>query len=101
MAKATSAVQAKITPVTDDARLMTMAAAAAYCGMSVTTYRRHIKDGSLPAPLVPLNRIDRLALDNAISGSAPENRTSSNTSAKAEITAWRNAQQRKVPTNDN
>lgn len=101
MAKVTSAIQAQITPVAEDARLMTVAAAAAYCGMSVATYRRRIKDGSLPAPLAPFNRIDRLALDNTISGSTSLAKRRSNTSAKAEIAAWRDAQQRKVPTNDN
>ena len=81
-------------------RLLTLSGAAAYCGMSASTYRRHMHDGRLPTPLSQFNRIDRVAIDAAIARTAGNTRTKSGVSARSEIAAWRNTKLRKEASND-
>lgn len=81
-------------------RLMTVSVAAAYCSMSVSKYRRHVNEGLLPAPMAQFNRIDRLALDIAISGFPKNAYADQRASNRADIAAWRSAKLRKEQSHD-
>lgn len=47
----------------DNARLMSRQAAAAYCGVSVSTFASWVKSGHMPAPLFGSKRWDKRAID--------------------------------------
>lgn len=50
-------------PANDNARLMSRQDAAAYCGVSVSTFAGWVKSGYMPAPLFGSKRWDRCAID--------------------------------------
>lgn len=59
----------------DNARLLTRAEAAAYCGYSPEHFSRHVAAGRLPAALPHMKRWDKITLDqklNELSGIAKE-----------------------------
>ncbi|MGB0922085.1 MAG: hypothetical protein ACPG06_00240 [Alphaproteobacteria bacterium] len=92
--------QGDLASASDEVRLMTVAAAAQYCGMSTSTYRRHVNCGRLPGPMPHVNRIDRLSIDEAISKIQRKKTNARSTSVRSEIAIWRKTKQLKEASND-
>lgn len=65
-------------PANDNARLLSRAEAAAYCGFKPSAFSAHVLAGRLPQPIAGLRKWDRAAIDSyldKVSGLANDNAT--------------------------